>query len=172
MGIEKFNETIAIWIDALNSLTIHQLLIKPDKNSWSLGQVYQHIIEETNWYNGQLEISMDDTENSTKETTENARILMERGSFEDKKVEGDPLIAEHVKQPVSVAQLKSDLEKLKVRTNKLWGSMRKISSYGKSEHPGIGYLNCFEWLHYSEMHMRHHLRQKNRLELFLRERLH
>lgn len=169
MGIEKFNETMAIWMAELNSYTIDQLLAKPDKKSWSLGQLYEHLIEESNWYNGQIELSLNDTENANTKRSNKANTLFMAKSFANKKLQGDPLIAQNVKQPTSIDQVKADFEKLKANTNEIWNRMERADSYGKSEHPGIGYLNCFEWLEYSEMHMRHHLRQKGRIETKIRK---
>lgn len=165
MGIDKFNETIAIWMDGLNSVTLDQLLAKPDEKSWSLGQLYEHLIEESNWYNGQIELSLNDRQHANTKRSDEADILFRAKSFANEKIQGDPLIAENVNQPTSIHQLKSDLKKLKACTNEIWERMEKADDYGKSEHPGIGYLSCYEWLQYSEMHMRHHLRQKRRIEM-------
>jgi hypothetical protein len=41
------------------------------------------------------------------------------------------------------------------------------SVQGKAMHPGLHYLSAREWLQFSEMHFRHHLRQKERLDAFL-----
>jgi len=169
MIIDKFNETIDIWLNALDSFTLKQLLIKPNEKSWSLGQLYCHIIDESKWYNKQIRISLLDKENSNIATTEKTRILMDRGSFEDIMIKGDPLISENIKQPRSINNLKSELEKLKKSTNEIWATMNSLSSHGKSKHPGMGYMTCFEWLRYSEMHMRHHLKQKERIQKFLLE---
>lgn len=82
MAIKNFNETIDIWISGLNLFTIDQLLIKPEKNmSWSLGQVYEHIIEETNWYNEQLEISLKDVKNANTPSTSEAKTLFKAKSL-------------------------------------------------------------------------------------------
>ena len=169
MEIDNFNKTIDIWLIELNSFTLNQLLLKPDGKSWSLGQLYNHIIEETYWYNGQIQIALTDKENSKVATSESTRILMDRGSFENKLFNGDPLTSNNIEQPKSVEDIKLDLEKLKTSTNELYSKMNKTSTNGKSEHPGMGFMNCSEWLRYSEMHMRHHLKQKARIENFLHE---
>ena len=168
MGIKNFNDTIDVWIKELSRFNIEQLKIKPDDRSWSLGQLYEHLIEETNWYNGQIEMTLGNEKNIEKETSDAAQILLKRGSFENKRFRGDPLISENVKQPTKTSKLKSELELLKKDTNDIWAKMNNTSKYGKSEHPGIGFLNCFEWIQYSEMHMRHHLKQKKRIENFLK----
>ena len=38
---------------------------------------------------------------------------------------------------------------------------------GKSKHPGLGYFNAQEWFLFAEIHMRHHFRQKARIDEFL-----
>ncbi|UZR97177.1 DinB family protein [Chondrinema litorale] len=167
MEIDKFNKTIDYWIDELSRYSIEQLLIKPDNKSWSLGQVYEHLIEDSNWYNSQIKLALASDAYATIETSDKAKELLERGSFENKKIKGVALNASKVKQPTSVSQLKSDMENLKNDTNMLWDEMQITSSNGKAKHPGFGYFNCFEWLAFSEMHMRHHVTQKENIDRFL-----
>jgi hypothetical protein len=38
---------------------------------------------------------------------------------------------------------------------------------GKTKHPGLGYFSAHEWLQFADMHFRHHLRQKKRIDDFL-----
>jgi hypothetical protein len=35
---------------------------------------------------------------------------------------------------------------------------------GKTRHPGLLYFSALEWLRFAEMHMRHHFRQKKRID--------
>lgn len=41
---------------------------------------------------------------------------------------------------------------------------------GKTKHPGLDYFSAIEWLQFAEMHLRHHLRQKKRIDHFLKIR--
>ncbi len=50
MLIDDFNHTIDIWIKELKQYDFIQLCAKPSPKSWSLGQVYMHLIEDTNYY--------------------------------------------------------------------------------------------------------------------------
>lgn len=169
MKINAFNNTVNIWIKELDKFPFDLLLIKPDEKSWSLGQLYEHILEETLWYNEQIEISLLDREHLNDVTPETAQVLFDAGSFADKRFPGLPSIADNVKQPSSKESLKAALEKLQKDTNVLSNKMQACKEYGKAEHPGYGYFDCYEWLQYSEMHMRHHLNQKARIENFLME---
>jgi len=172
MEPDKFYATIGLWIEGLHKYDIHLLLIKPDAKSWSLGQLYQHILGETKWYFGQIEVSLTDQDHAQIEASEAAKTLFERGSFEDKMIQGDPLNSENVPQPMSVEELVCDFEKLKNEARRIWNQIQQAKAYGKAEHPGMGFLNCFEWFEYAEMHMRHHLKQKARIEYFLRDQNH
>jgi hypothetical protein len=46
----------------------------------------------------------------------------------------------------------------------------KSPFHGKTKHPGLGFFNANEWLQFAEMHLRHHLKQKERIEEFLKIR--
>jgi hypothetical protein len=87
MIIQKFNDTIDIWIRELNRFNLVQLLKRPDEQSWSLGQLYQHIIADTNWSNGQIKASLKDVENTHVKITKDAKVLIESGSFPDEKIQ-------------------------------------------------------------------------------------
>jgi hypothetical protein len=45
--------------------------------------------------------------------------------------------------------------------------LSSASEIPKTAHPAFGFLNAREWFHLIEMHFRHHLRQKKRLDRFL-----
>lgn len=55
MAIAELESTIDIWINALDHYDLDTLQRKPNKNSWSLGQVYIHILNDTNYYIHQIE---------------------------------------------------------------------------------------------------------------------
>lgn len=170
MIIDQFNQTIDFWIEELNRFEYHDLIIKPDSKTWSIGQLYEHLIEDSQWYLEQAEKTLGNQEHAYKPTSEQAKVLFGRGSFENIRIVGDPNSSENVKQPISHYQLKADMEKLKENTNELWVRLQSTLISGKSEHPGFGFLDGYEWIRFSEMHLRHHLRQKERLEKMLIKR--
>jgi hypothetical protein len=98
--------------------------------------------------------------------TDQAKAMFAANEFPDVRIIGDPLISDKVPQPESVEQLIHDMEKLKADTVALWQKIR-ADTEGKSKHPGLGYFTALEWFQYMEMHMRHHLRQKAKLDAYL-----
>mgnify|MGYP000155921798 FL=1 len=167
MEIEKFDDTIDIWIKALSGYSYDQLLIKPNETSWSLGQLYLHIINESEWYNSQMEIALIDLNHRDKPMTLEAQQLFDRGEFEDRRIVGDQTIAQSITQPESIDQLLRDLHTLKKASHDLWLKIQQDQNHGKSQHPGLGYFTALQWILFSEMHLRHHLKQKQRLDHFL-----
>ena len=64
--IKKFNSTIEIWISELEHYDFDVLLVKPDSKSWSLGEVFIHLYNETKYYCEQIEICLNHDETLLK----------------------------------------------------------------------------------------------------------
>lgn len=90
--------------------------------------------------------------------------LFSNNGFPEERIEGDPLLSQAIPQPANKASLIQQMTQLKTRLTSLWTRVLKSNSYGKTKHPGLGYFDASEWLRFAEMHMRHHLRQKGRIE--------
>ena len=164
MDITQLESTIDTWIDALRHYDLNVLQTKPDKDSWSLGQVYMHILEDTNYYVGQIERCLTHSENQTGEKTDFAVKLFSNNDFPDQKIKGDSAASQSIPQPASKSELVKQMIQLKTRLTLLWFTVKNSNSTGKTKHPGLGYFDAQEWLRFSEIHMRHHLRQKRRIE--------
>lgn len=166
MTTKKFNQTLDIWINALEQKTFTQICAKPAPDSWSLGQLYMHLIEATNHYLKQINICLTTHDNLTKEMSPEAKILFQKNEFPDEIIEGPPSNAD-TPQPDSIAALMHELLQLKEDINRVEILISKSPVQGKTKHPGLHYFNANEWFQFAEMHFRHHLRQKKRIEAFL-----
>lgn len=164
--IENFNHTMEVWIAELERYDYHQLCLQPNANSWSLGQVYTHLIEETEFFIQQIKACLRSNENSSGEMSAVAQNMLLNNSFPDEKLQG-PEEAQYPPQPGSKAELHEDLIKLKAKINMIGSEISRNPGIGKTNHPGHKYLNAREWYQYAEMHLRHHFRQKERLDTFL-----
>ncbi|MFC4874371.1 DinB family protein [Negadavirga shengliensis] len=163
---KKFNVIIDYWLTELKGYSFDQLLLQPDQNSWSMGQVYAHIIEETGFFFQQVRICLSDNENSAKSMSEGAKELFLTNAFPNKKLVGPPEIV--VGQPGNKIQLQVGLMDLYDQANDLGKEISNNDNSGKTKHPGHGYLDAREWYQYAEMHLRHHIRQKDRIDSFLK----
>lgn len=167
MSIESFNKTIDEWTNALQRYSLSELLDKPSPSMWSLGQLYNHLISETLHYISRADICLSSNRNARKEMTVDGKEMFRNNSFPDERLTGPPSNAQ-IPQPVSKEVLISQFMRLKKAMNDRAALMKKSAFCGKAKHPGLNYLTASEWLQFADMHMRHHLRQKKRLDDYLR----
>jgi len=161
--LNSFNETIQKWIDFLDNYTLEMLVQKPNDNSWSLGQVYTHITDDTAWFVEQMAAAMQTQADNDKKMHEHARAMLQNNSFPDVMIQG-PATGVFIKQPESKEEVRLKLSVIKAEVNRLYASFDPLKAIGKTRHPGLLYFNTLDWLQFAEMHLRHHLKQKNRID--------
>jgi hypothetical protein len=168
MLIENFNQTLDNWIKELEKYSFNQLSAKPSPTSWSLGQLYIHLIQSTRFFITQIQIAASSNDNINEGAFAGAKAMFRNNEFPDALLEGPPSNAVTL-QPVSKDQLITKLTHLKDEIKEAEVLISKSQFNGKTKHFGLGYFTASEWLQFSEMHFRHHLRQKKRLDDFLKE---
>ena len=168
MLVQTFNQTIDLWISELRRYEFEQLCAKPSPEHWSLGQVYVHLIENTQFFLAQAKLCLTNNENESEEASPIAKDLFLNNEFPDILIERPPSNA-LTQQPVSKEQLLNDLITLKKEVIILGKQLLQSQSKGKTKHIGLNYFNAKEWLQFAEMHFRHHLRQKKRIDAFLQK---
>lgn len=162
--LNQFNATIGQWIDYLDSYSIEMLHQRPQTNAWSLGQVYVHLIEDTTFYLEQIELALSSNNlNADKSMSSRAKVLFGNNEFPDMALE-NPSNDINLKQPQSNEELSQGLISIRNEMNKLFAEVDLSTANGKTDHPGFAFFNALEWLQFAEMHMRHHLRQKKRID--------
>ncbi|SFN42969.1 DinB superfamily protein [Chitinophaga sp. YR627] len=164
--LEQFNHTITTWINYLDDYTLEMLHQQPLPGSWSLGQVYIHIIDDTQYQAGQMKQALTDVHNSHEDMHPNARQMFLHNSFPDIQIEG-PATNTPIRQPQSKEELREALLQIKADVNKSAEDQQLLKAKGKSLHPGLLYFSAAEWVQFMEMHMRHHFRQKERIDMRL-----
>jgi len=167
MLIDDFNHIIDVWITALEQYGFTRLCAKPSPESWSTGQVYMHLVDDTNYYIEQIKICISSNDNAMEDASPVARTMFRNNAFPDEIIEGAPDNA-FIPQPESKQQLMRYLRKLKEDMNTIEILISKSPFQGKTKHPGFNYFNANEWLQLAEMHFRHHLRQKKRIDNYLK----
>lgn len=164
--IHNFNHTIDFWINELDRYDFTTLCTKPSPSSWSLGEVYVHLISEVEFHLAQITECLSTDEYANEEAYPNGKKMLAANEFPDEIIEGPPSNAE-VTQPSSKAQLHADLIRIREEMNKAAAMILQNIHNGKVPHPGLGYFSASEWMQFSDMHFRHHLRQKKRIDSFL-----
>ncbi len=165
MSTEDFNKIIDEWAAHLQSYDLNQILASPPQGGWSIGQLYIHLIDATNYQLEQAKICLSNNENKDKETSPQALPLFLSNEFPDIIIEG-PASNKDTSQPAGKEEISAALSGLKRNANEVMTLINSSSFNGKTKHPGLGYFNAAEWFQLSEMHLRHHLRQKRRIDNF------
>ena len=161
--LRAFNETILKWINYLDDYTLDMLGQKPAADSWSLGQVYTHITNDTAYFVEQMRASLLTSTDGEKQMHEHARIMLRNNEFPDIRIDG-PATNTFIRQPESKDELRQKLSAIKGEVNSLYTSFDVSNGTGKTRHPGLLYFNSLDWLQFAEMHLRHHFRQKKSID--------
>lgn len=163
----QFNQTIRVWIEAIDDYSLDQLRQQPREGTWSLGQVYRHILDDTEWFVGQMKAALETSENAQEEMHADARRMFLNGGFPDLQIRG-PATDVYIPQPENKDELRQRLVAIQVEVSDLFAAPETADAGGKTRHPGLLFFSAGEWLQFAEMHMRHHLRQKARIDEALR----
>lgn len=161
--LAQFNDTIEQWIAYLNDYTLTQLCRQPEPGSWSIGQVYVHIIDDTSYFVEQIAAALLSTANSDKEMHKNAKFIFGNKGFPDMQIQG-PATNTPIRQPQTKEELRQGLTAIKAKVNRLYTTYDFSKASGKTEHPALWFFSATEWLQFAEMHMQHHFRQKKRID--------
>jgi hypothetical protein len=180
--LRKFEETVYGYIRELEGTSLDQLLWKPVEDNWSLGQMYMHLIGSAQFMhlrNAALCLGTDGSpEVSRAGKTKTGEDLFKSGSFPPDRIQVPPSSQYTPPQPESKEQLVDGLRDTLRRmveiepaiasafdpTAKLRSETDKEIVQNTVLHPRLGGLNALEWFRLIEMHYRHHLLQKRRLD--------
>jgi hypothetical protein len=113
MIISQFNSTIDCWISSLNSYDLELLKTQPSADSWSTGQLYKHLINETGFFLEQAALCLKIGANPNEEMTQEAQVKFVKNSFPNKKIQSDPQAAANLPQLQSSEEFGSGLSKQK-----------------------------------------------------------
>ncbi|PWU01917.1 MAG: hypothetical protein C5B52_06520 [Bacteroidetes bacterium] len=168
MLLDEFNLTIDFWIKSLDDYDLVQLLKSPGTGSWSMGQLYNHIIGEMLFQAEQIYACAQRNMNVEKSPNDEGKKMLERNDFPDMLIEGPPT-NEHVVNPIGKEELIEGINSSKLLINRAYEFAINSPLNGKTEHPGLGFFGADEWLQFCEMHLRHHIRQKSRIDNCLKK---
>lgn len=158
--------TINYWIEAMDQYTFTQFIIVPKPGGWSIGQIFVHLVSETTHFLKQAKICLTNNENMNEQSSPEAKQMFRNNSFPDIIIEG-PSSNALVQQPLSKASIKKELLLIKNEIDALDLLLLQNSFKGKTKHPGLNYFDAREWIQFADMHMRHHLRQKKRIDEYI-----
>lgn len=165
-AVENFNDTLDQWIAYLDDYSFEMLTRNPIPGSWSIGQVYVHLINDTAWHVGQMKLAMTTDYFANEEMHEDAKWMFANNQFPDAQLENPSNV--NMPQPKSKDEIRQKLLEIRTEVNQAIRSPALTISKGKTRHPGLQFFSAIDWLRFTEMHLRHHLRQKARIDHALR----
>lgn len=186
-ALRRLEDTVSVYIQELDRYSLEQLLWKPATDEWSLGQMYMHLIQSAQFMqlrNVSLSLApIDDPAVPAEAKTKLGEELFATGSFPPDRVKVPASPQYTPSQPESKEQLVEGLRDTVRRmaeiepavasafdqTTQVGSDAEDCAIRQRVVHPRLGGLNALEWFCLVEMHYRHHMLQKKRLELAWRE---
>ncbi|AFK01763.1 hypothetical protein Emtol_0610 [Emticicia oligotrophica DSM 17448] len=154
------------YIDSLEQYSDEQFFFKKDEDTWSLGQMYEHLTASSQFFFLANCIRCLEKRKGQEggEKNQFGEKLFKYGGFPPVKLK----IPEPIRGPEPIAKPKADykpiLEKILSDSKALIETVSKDEGEYKALQVAMGWLNAQEWYFLHEMHYRHHLRQKTELE--------
>ncbi len=167
----KFLHYFSTWEKELGCYTLDELCRKPHAESWSLGQVYLHLIDSFEEFREtKLDKCLQSNENQRKK--KNFRGFLVLGllkSFPPIKIKFPTTESKafNPAQPESKDEIQKGLQQVKAKMKEYQILLSQNKNQGKASHPVLSYLDGNEWYLLAGLHFKHHLRQKKRLDIFL-----
>jgi len=170
MSTEKLerqtNKAIDYWIDEYKRYDWDKIQMKPAENSWSLGQIGIHLwMSSKNFFfkNAEKCLNKEGVERG-KGRKFGASLIFTFKTLPPVRYEMPAQVSVQPKQPESKEQLIAKLEDIKAQASAYIKRIPDSDPDLKIKHPFLGWLNTAEWITLCNIHFRHHMRQKARLE--------
>jgi hypothetical protein len=167
---KAFLITAKYWISELDYYGPNQFKEKINDSEWTIGQLYNHLIYNTyNFHLRQIEHCLLHVHGAEKgKKNIRGRFLFFLKRFPFWKIKGERGLETIPDQPENPVKAKDEFYKFMKVVQKTAKRLESATMDYKTPHPDFGMLNALEWLRLLEMHFRHHIRQKKRLDVTLR----
>ncbi len=162
----RFVEVSDIWEKALERYSDQQLAAVAPSQTWSMGQVYMHLFEGTQQFQlKKMEEALDPEAPVAGKKKLVGSIMFFFDSFPPMRIKV-PASSEYTpRAPGNKEEIFRTIERLKQLVYQSAEKLHQIESFtGKAFHPAFGWLTALEWFALIPMHIRHHLRQKRRID--------
>ncbi|HEY2495116.1 MAG TPA: DinB family protein [Paenibacillus sp.] len=170
-ALQRFEEIANHYLHELENLSMEQLKRQPSEDEWSLGQMYQHLINSALYMQlRNINNCMTQSEDSIAPPVEKTRegvAIFDQGSFPPIRIQVPASPQYTPEQPDSKEQLIQGLNTVINRMKEIEPMLEKAPMQNTVSHPRFGALHAKEWFLFIEMHYRHHLLQMERLKKVL-----
>ncbi|MEM7549605.1 MAG: hypothetical protein AAF363_08020 [Bacteroidota bacterium] len=162
-------ETSQHWLADLHKYDADKMSIKPTKKQWCMAELYDHLMKVANTYQlPNFHLCLENGDKLKARKNLRARIIFDLQLLPYRKMKLESFPEEIANSFTPEIKKKPDLLSQFERWIKLVEeeSLRldKIDMAVKHFHPLFGWINAIEWFSLIEIHIRHHTRQKQRIE--------
>lgn len=162
-----FNAEMDYWIDQLNDYTPEQFELKPSATEWSVGQMYQHLLEATVYFFKNTRECIQSDTNKHEQLTLKGQGFFEMGALPAVRIEGPPT-NKLTQQPESIEYIREKLSSLKEKVNTIFHDLHHNNKGGKKQHFDLGFFAADQWMLFMYLHLHHHRLQEARLREWLK----
>lgn len=163
---QQTDRAIDWWITEFERYDFEKITEKPSENEWSMGQVGIHLwMSAKGFFFKNAEKCLTGEGASTgKGKNFTGHVVFTLKMFPPVKVKMPGSVAVEPKQPESKEKLIAKLREVKQMSASYIARIAASDPNIKTRHPFLGWLNAAEWISLCNLHFRHHLRQKARIE--------
>jgi hypothetical protein len=162
--LSRFDATCDRWVAGLDEYEEASWRKAPAPGVWSMSQVYTHILEVGALALDRIRVCHERAEGRPKKTLAGKLVYL-IGGLPPIRVKAPKSVNNAPAHPESKDVVRDALLSFKARMKELAPTV--TSARGVATHPIMGKLTAPEWFIFMEMHLRHHLRQKKRIDQML-----
>lgn len=161
-AIQRLDDVIHVYKRSLDYYTIEQLRHKLSDHRWSLGEMYDHVINSAlhTYFPAIIKCLNEPDTHATAKTAAGDEIFT-MGAYPPTKVKSS---ARPPKNPETKEPLYDGLHRIIEQARVMLPVVIEARPDAKVMHSRLGALNAKEWFQLADMHFRHHLIQKEELE--------
>lgn len=168
MNIHDINKNISlnlkVYQEILKNVPEDEFFRSPQIGSWSVSEVYCHIIHVTTVSLLAIEKCLHGKQmRSSSSLPFITKIIFLFGQFPPIKLKAPENIAAKTKK-IEKEEARNGLIKVIQRLDSTVARLSKSSSNCRISHPKLGMLNSYEWLRFIDIHNKHHLKQIKKIQ--------
>ena len=165
----EFEAVKNIWLEALDEYSAEQLKLKESPEIWSMGQVYSHLLDASHLYMlAKIRLCLENPQkHADGQLSDLGRQLIETNEFPAIEVK---VPVKTAKGPINEGDKIIILDRIERLNEDMESALEVLAGNppsGRSGHRFFGFMNAYEWYRLIPIHLRHHLRQKSKIDTFL-----
>ena len=160
------------WLRDLEAIEEQKLFINPSDNSWSLAEIYDHVMRVAREYQiPNLKTSLTDQARRKKDKNVYGLAIFNMGIRKNVKMRMEsfpqPLVEAFTPQKRNKTELVQDFKKFIQEVRALEDLLNSSTKKDKHYHPMFGDINTKEWFALIELHIWQHDKQKKKVMGYL-----